>query len=154
MKILKQIFKFVAVGGLNTGIDIGILTFLMRITGITGGFFYAGFKAFSSIIAITNSYFLNKRWTFLDESKENLEQVSQFFFVSGIGLLINVTAASLVNNFVLPIEPLISFVNFFFSLVGIVLNSNEIWGVLAAATGSISGLGWNFLGYKFFIFKK
>ncbi|MFA5172952.1 MAG: GtrA family protein [Candidatus Paceibacterota bacterium] len=154
MKLLKQVFKFVLVGGLNTGIDIGILTFLMKISGITGGYSYAVFKAFSSLIAITNSYFLNKRWTFRDKSQENLEQASQFFFVSGIGLLINVAAASLVNNFVLPIEPLIAFINFFLNLVGITLNSNEIWGVLSAAAGSISGLGWNFLGYKFFIFKK
>jgi putative flippase GtrA len=126
----------------------------MRLTGITGGYFYAGFKTFSSVIAITNSYFLNKRWTFHDKSKENLGQASQFFFVSGIGLLINVAAASFVNNSVLPIESLISFVDFFLNLVRINLNNNEIWGVLAAAAGSISGLGWNFLGYKFFIFKK
>lgn len=142
------------VGGLNTGIDIGILAILMKLSGITGGFYYAAFKTFSSVVAITNSYFLNKKWTFQDKSKGSVGEAGQFFFVSGIGLLINVIVASLVVNFISPLNPLISFVSSILKIAGLNLNGAEIWGMISAGFGSLAGLGWNFTGYKFFIFRK
>jgi putative flippase GtrA len=62
----------------------------------------------------------------------------QFFVVSLIGFVINVAMASYVFKSVGP-------------LAG--LNSDQ-WGLIGAAAGSVAGLAWNFIGYKFVVFKK
>lgn len=134
-----QFGKFASVGLANFGVDLGILNILMLISGIAGGVFYSLFKGISFIVATIHSYFWNKFWTFRKkETKEMGKESLQFFVVSLIGLVINVSAASLVVN-----------------LIGVQWGfSAEIWGSMGAVAGSIAGLTWNFLGYKFIVFKK
>lgn len=151
--IVWQLAKFVLIGGLNTVVDLGVLafvTFLFRsylgisskdlffgsIAAIT---FYSLFKATSFIVANINSYYWNKYWTFEHGAvKKTATEFTQFFVVSVIGFVINVTIASYVFKAVNP-------------LAG--LNSDQ-WGLMGAAAGSIAGLAWNFIGYKFIVFKK
>jgi len=137
--VLFQFAKFVLVGFANTAVDFGILNFLILLTGLSSGLAYSLFKAVSFIGATTHSYFWNKFWTFrktntVQEGKEFL----QFLAVSIVGLVINVGIASLVVVFVGPQWGL----------------SSKIWANIGAACGSASGLIWNFLGYKFIVFKK
>lgn len=131
--IIRQFAKFFVVGVLNTLLDLGILNLLIFISGISAGVGYSLFKAISFVVANLNSYIWNKRWTF----KAAKGGFGQFFVISLIGLLINVGAASLVVNFV---GPQLQF-------------SPKVWANIGALFGSAAGLIWNFIGYKFIVFK-
>ena len=136
--IIYQASKFLLVGILNTLIDLGILNILSLILGITTGFSFSVLKVISFIVAVINSYFWNKFWTFRKkELTEPKKEFTQFFIVSSIGFGINVGIASLV---VIVIGPQ-------FGL------SEKIWLNIGAITAAFFGMAWNFLGYKFIVFK-
>lgn len=134
-----QLAKFGLTGALNTFIDLGILSILMVVFGITAGWGYSIFKGIGFIGATTNSYFWNKHWTFQKkESQKIKKELLQFLVVSGVGFGINVGTASLVVNVVGP-------------QFGLAAN---VWGMLGAVAAAISAMAWNFIGYKFIVFKK
>jgi len=140
--IIPQFAKFVLIGFMNFFIDIAVLNLEMFLSGKSEGIYYTAFKAFSFLCAVIFSYFFNKYWAFQDKKKtEQAKQFSQFLFVSVIGMAINVTAASI---FVNSIAPSITFITL----------SGKLWGNLGAVCGSAAGLLWNFVGYKFWVFKK
>jgi len=131
--ILYQFAKFFLVGGMNTLVDLGILNLLIFVSEISSGLWYSVFKGFSFLVPTINSYLWNKLWTF----KTGKGTFSQFLVVSFIGLLINVGIASLVVN-----------------SIGIQFGlSAAAWASIGALAGSVVGLIWNFLGYKFIVFK-
>lgn len=139
VKVFYQLAKFVEVGVLNTLVDLGVLSLLMGVTGITGGIWYPIFKGTSFLTATTNSYFWNKIWTFQKEGFEGAgREFSEFLVVSGIGFGINVGSASIVVNWIGPQFGL----------------SGDLWGVIGGIVAAICGMAWNFLGYKFIVFKE
>jgi len=143
ISVLWQIGKFGVIGVLNTLVDWGILTILLLmfknstevfLIGIT---FYSLYKSISFIIANINSYYWNKYWTFTSGIvKKTKAEYFQFFAVSIVGFGINVGIASYVFKSIQPIGG---------------LNIDQ-WGIIGAAIGSILGLAWNFIGYKFIVF--
>src|SRR3989344_2662710 len=101
--IIRQAIKFVLVGILNTLVDLGVLNLLIFASGIASGFGYSAFKGISFTVAVINSYFLNKFWTFKMRETEGVKrEFAQFFIVSLIGFGINVGVASFVVNVVGP----------------------------------------------------
>lgn len=136
LPILLQLAKFVVVGVLNTLVDLGVLNLLIFVTGTALGISYVVFKSISFVAAVSNSYVWNKFWTFKSGHKDTKEIV-QFFAVSVIGFFINVGIASAIVYFV----PRDGF-------------SNQLMANVGALTGTVAGLIWNFLGYKFVVFKK
>tara|TARA_Y100000310_G_C20670673_1_gene810096 strand:+ start:588 stop:1181 length:594 start_codon:yes stop_codon:yes gene_type:complete len=134
-----QLAKFLLVGVLATIVDLGILGLSVMITGITGGVGYAVMKGVSFIVATVAKYSGDKIWAFEQkDTSETGKEFSKFFLVTLIGLVINITIASLVVDYVGPQFGL----------------SDELWanvGGIAAAFGTVL---WNFLGYKFLVFKK
>ena len=137
LSFIWQLAKFVLVGVLNTLIDIGILNFLMLVTGIASGTFYSIFKGFSFIVSVVNSYFWNKHWTFGKKTEKTKTEFIQFFIVSVIGFGINVSSASIIVNIIGPQFGL----------------SPAIWANVGAIGAAFCGMTWNFLGYKFIVFK-
>ncbi len=151
--IIWQLAKFLVIGVLNTLVDLGILAFLFSLASLSGTAiasndilltlfvpvtFFILYKSISFIIANINSYFWNKYWTFgTDNHKKTSTEFTQFFLVSLIGFVINVVGSSLVFTF-------------FHQIGGLTADQ---WGLIGAAVGSISGLAWNFIGYKFIVFK-
>lgn len=133
LRILYQFAKFFLVGGMNTLLDLGILNLLILLSGVGAGLFYTLFKGTSFVVATINSYYWNKFWTF----KAARGSFNQFLVVSGIGFLVNVGAATFIVNFVGP-------------QFGLALKT---WANVGAALGSVMGLLWNFVGYKFIVFK-
>jgi putative flippase GtrA len=149
-----QFAKFGVTGVLNLLVDLGTLSLITlafrNYLGITSQdlvfsgsallTFYSIFKASSFIIANINSYYWNKYWTFEKKSDtENSETGSKFFqflIVSLLGWAINVLIATLVVRLA-PFSGL----------------SLDQIGLLGAMAGSICGLAWNFIGYKFIVFK-
>lgn len=152
--VIWQLAKFVVIGVLNTLVDLGALAFMFSLASLSGAAiasndilftlfipitFFILYKSISFIVANINSYFWNKYWTFGTESdKKTSTEFTQFFLVSLIGFVINVTASSLVFSF-------------FHKIGGLTADQ---WGLIGAAVGSISGLAWNFIGYKFIVFKR
>lgn len=129
-----QIGKFFLVGSLNTFLDLGILNLLIFLTGIAQGIGFSVFKGLAVLIAITNSFFWNKLWTFQAQKGSFL----QFFIITIIGFFLNVGLASFMVN-----------------VVGPVGNINLIlWANISALSAVVVTLIWNFLGYKFIVFKK
>ncbi|QQG46345.1 MAG: GtrA family protein [Candidatus Niyogibacteria bacterium] len=136
---LWQLTKFAEVGFLNTAIDFGVLNFLIFITGIPSGLYFSLFKTVSFIVANINSYVWNRFWVFFAEGGERAagKEYAQFLLVSVIGIIVNVGIASLVVNFI-PAQ------------LGL---TPTLWANVGAAAGVGASLIWNFLGYKFIVFK-
>jgi putative flippase GtrA len=136
--VVLQIAKFAAVGAFNTFLDWGIVNLLMAVTQIFAGFWYAIFNVISFLAANSGSYFWNKYWTF-SSGKQNAEGgFLQFFGVTFIGLILKVSIAyGIVNWIALP--------------AGMTAGR---WANVGLALGTIVALVWNFLGYKFIVFKK
>ena len=133
LSILYQFAKFFLVGGLNVLVDLGVLNLLIIISAISAGLWYSVFKGISFLVATVNSYFWNKNWTFGSRQSK----FGQFLVISAIGFLINVGVASLVVNLIGP-------------QFGLALKT---WANVGALLGSVAGLMWNFIGYKFVVFK-
>jgi len=137
--VLFQFGKFITIGLSNTAIDFGILNLFIFITDVERGYLYSLFKAISFMVAVINSYFWNKFWTF--ESRENNETGKQFFqflAISGVGFGINVIVASIIVNVIGPVAEI----------------SARLWANLGAFVAIVISVLWNFLGYKFIVFKK
>ena len=139
MPIFYQAGKSFLVGILNTLIDLGILTLLMETFAIFAGLPYVIFKGVSFSFGSINSYFWNKFWTFeKKETKETLRETSQFYLITIGGLLIHLGVTSLIVNLLGPQFGL----------------SERIWAYFGAIAAVFFGFSWNFLGYKFIVFKK
>lgn len=140
---IKPVFfefgKFTVIGLSNAIIDFGILNMLILVTDIERGYYYSLFKGLSSMTAIANSYLWNKAWTFESSETEKIKkQFFQFLVISVIGVVINVVVASLVVNTIGPsggIPP-------------------RIWANIGALAAIFAGGLWDFLGYKFLVFKE
>ncbi len=150
IKVIYQIAKFVLVGALNTLFDWGILNLLIFLTAVASGGFYSVFKGISFLVAVINSYFWNKFWTFkkspamsdastfsAGQPKAVGKEFLQFFVVSCIGFALNVGLATLIVNVLGP-------------QWGV---SAKLWANVGALGGTLVGLVWNFLGYKLIVFK-
>lgn len=137
---LFQLAKFVLVGILNTFIYLGALNLLMAVFGISKeSWFYSGFIAVSFCCSVVNSYFWNKFWTY--EQKETVVsggEFGKFFLITGIGFILNVSIASFVFRIIGPQFGL----------------SVKIWANIGAIIATVCVFMWNFLGYKFLVFKK
>ncbi|TSC52602.1 MAG: family 2 glycosyl transferase [Parcubacteria group bacterium LiPW_39] len=155
--VIYQLAKFILVGALNTFVDWGVLNLLIFLTTIASGWFYSGFKGISFMVAVVNSYFWNKFWTFnktrmdadINKPRINADDADngtrksapkeflQFFVVSCIGFALNVGVATLIVNVWGPQWGL----------------AEKVWANIGALGGTLIGLTWNFLGYKLIVFK-
>ncbi len=137
-KIIRQFSKFVVIGFMNTGIDFAILNLLMWRTGIYQGKWIILLNIISFSIAVSNSYFWNKYWTFKDRDEVEAKEFSQFVIVTLIGVAINTSIVYGVTTLVPPMFGL----------------GPELWANLAKVAATGISLIWNFIGYKFFVFKR
>lgn len=138
-KPLLQFGKFFIVGILNTGIDFAILNLLMLVTGIFKGPYIMIFSTISFTAAVANSYFLNKRWTFQDKTgSDSANKFVKFIAVSVGGLLLNNSIIYFLTTYTNPAFGL----------------SPVLWANFSKIIATVAVLGWNFAGYKLFVFKK
>lgn len=139
---VQQFVKFALIGAMNTLVDLGILNALMYFTGHAEGIYYTLFKTVSFAGAVILSYNLNKRWTFQDTSEEDrTRKFTQFLLISLVGAFINVSTATLVVTYAEP-------------MINLSFLTKQLWGNIGALCGTGIGLVWNFIGYKFIVFKK
>jgi len=132
-----QIAKYLIVGVLNTLVDFGVLNLLIYLTNIAAGFGFSVFKAISFIVAVINSFFWNKYWTFENKEAGLGSQFVKFFIVSTFVFFLNVLTATLVVNVIGPQGGI----------------GAKIWANIGAAAASLVSFAGNFLGYKLLVFK-
>jgi putative flippase GtrA len=106
---------------------------------VATGVSFSAFKGISFVMATTAKYFGDKFWAFEKTERAGMgKEFSQFFIVTLIGLGLNVGAASLV-------------VNVIGSQFGM---SEKLWANVGGIAAAFAVTAWNFIGYKFFVFKK
>ncbi len=126
-------------GAINTIVDLAVLNLLIAAThtGKTGASF-ALFKSIAFVCALLNSYLMNRSWTFeRDVRKSRVVEGSQFLVVSLLGALVNVGSSWYVATFVSHSPDL-----------------DRYWPSIAALVGTAFSLGFNFVGYKYFVFAR
>lgn len=134
-----QLAKFGLIGVTNSIVDLGIYNFFIYHSDVSSGSLIILFKCFSVLAAIVNSYIWNKYWSFEKKEAQNLgKEFVQFLMVSFVGLLLNVGITAFVVN-----------------IIGAPAGFTEkAWANVGGLTASVLVLSWNFIGYKFFVFKK
>lgn len=137
--VVYQIAKFAAVGSLNSFVDLGILNLGILALGesYNKGAGYAVIKAGSFLVAATNSYIWNKLWTFESKGGASASEAAKFYTITILNGLVNVAIASFVVN-IIPHGTI----------------SNELWANVGGVVGILSAMTFNFLGYKFVVFRK
>ena len=136
--VILQFAKFAAVGAFSTLFAFGILNILIAVTRITSGVGYSGFIGLAFICAKTCRDFCNRYWTFSSANSASTGEFGKFLSVSMVGFALNVGVASFVVNVVS--HPAVF--------------TPERWANIGALSATALSLVWNFLGYKFFVFKK
>ncbi len=133
-----QLAKFGIVGVANTAVDLGLFNLLFSfVNGIAPVGVVVVFKSISFITAVINSYIWNRYWSFDKKNKASANEFVKFFTISVIGFAMNAGITGAITAL--------------FSSNGVASSS---LATIAAAIASATVLAWNFLGYKFFVFKK
>lgn len=136
--VIFQFGKFVLVGISNTAVDLGLLNGLIFLTDKDSGAYYTLFKAASFAVGLINSYAWNKFWAFGDKKFSGLgSQFTTFSTISLVGFFINVSVASVIVNIDPPFQGI----------------SHGLWANVGALIALFFTIIWNFLGYKFFVFR-
>jgi putative flippase GtrA len=136
---IYQLAKFLLVGVVATIFDLGTLALFIDFSGITSGVFYNIFKGTSFVIATVLKYIPDKLWAFKKMGSVSIKkEFAQFFTVTLIGLGINVFVADLIVNRIGPQ----------FGLPA------QLWANIGGIGAVIVTFAWNFIGYKFIVFKK
>ena len=130
--------KFFLTGVLASLVDLGVLNFLLLLMGATGGIIYTISKSISFLTSTVAKFWVDKLWAFEQtERKHTQREFWQFIFITVAGMVINVGIASV-------------FVNFgpWFGL------TKAVWANFSAILAIVAVSIWNFVGYKFVVFKK
>jgi len=134
-----QLAKFILIGALFAIFDLFILNALMDYFGVTAGTAYTIFVAVSFIVTTSVKYIADKFWAFEKTEKEQMgTEFGKFFIITVISGGIQVIIASAIVNIIGPqfgILPLVW------------ANIGKIGGIAVASV-------WNFICYKFIVFKK
>ena len=159
-KTASQAARFTAIGILNTLVDLAILNVLL-FAGFNFAFTVIGQQflvanIISVTVAMANSFILNRYWAFgTNKEKSNLlYEISKFLVVTVIGMFVihQLVFSGIYYN-------MTWLTDFFYSIVAFL----HLDGLLSAAFVKVNSakiiaiavsLVWNFVGYKFFVFKK
>ena len=129
-RITGQAARFITVGFLNTGVDLGVFYLLMLIPDMND----VGAKAVSYFLGICNSFLWNKYWTFsAARSERGWREFVIFVSVNLVPMLVNVIV---------------------FRLLGIWYPSRE-WHMRMgkAFVAALVAVIWNFLGSRYLAFR-
>lgn len=136
--VIYQLAKFLLVGALATVLDLKPLSIFIEYFAITSGIFFAILKATTFMIATIGKYFIDKFWAFEKKETNNMKgEFVNFFLATLMGLIVNVGVAMIV----VASGPR-------FNL------TPEAWGKIAGLTAVLLTFAWNFVAYKFIVFKK
>lgn len=138
--MLKTIIRFGIVGVINSIIDYCIFEILVAVLHVhsSSGLFIC--TLISGGLAVINSYFWNKRWTFKDKNKDYVQQFIRFALLNAVSLTINATAVIILNG-IFPAN---------FMIHGHAVKSLYLTKALAILITMV----FNFITYRAFVFKQ
>lgn len=133
-----QAAKFFLVGVFATVVDLKVFDLLLLLFSSLAGALIIP-KGISFLAATSLKYWGNKHWAFEKHEKEELiKEISQFFVVTVVGLLLDT------GSFL-----------YFVKIMGPQFNLTlHIWTEFSVIFAALIAATWNFLGYKFLVFKK
>lgn len=131
---VRQVGKFSLAGAFADVIDIKVFQLLFLFLPVP-----LFIKFISSIVAILIKYWINKFWAFEKNGITGLnKEMIKFFIITIGGLLLNICVFYFFTQIIGPQ----------FSL------STYLWVELSIILSALGAAIWNFLGYKFIVFKK
>src|SRR3989338_8391077 len=136
---LKQLGRFGIVGLMNFCVDTGIVYTLQYYTGISLSdprilyLFIA-----SGTVAIVNSYFWQRTWTFGEKAPPSTKEFVGFLLVTLLSISLNSGVAFWAGTFLLRLD---------------IISGSRVLGASKVIATAVS-LFWNFFGYKLFVFRK
>jgi putative flippase GtrA len=83
--VILQLLRFAAIGVLNTAIDFIVLNFVSKTLGITSGTQLGTINIIGVIVALIQSYYWNRYWTF--GFGQTTDLVKNFFRLVAVGLI-------------------------------------------------------------------
>ncbi len=123
-RVVRQFIKFGIVGVSSTVIDWGIFYLLNHFA-----VYYLTAKVLSFSVAVFNSFFWNRRWTFRSQNPNRSKEFTKFLVIALVGLSINALIMYIAVS---------------------VFGTRKIVGLIFA-TGIVTF--WNFLANKFYTFR-
>lgn len=134
-----RIAKYGIIGLLNSFLTLGILNFLIIVSGIDRGLWFDAFYAAACAGGVTNAFFWNKFWTFNAGGTEKIRQeYVKFFAVAGTTTLINIFLMHILVN-----------------IIGVYFSFNlKIWANVSSVFLVLVSFFGNFFGWKIFVFNK
>ncbi len=153
-KQLIELGVFIIVGVINTVVDFVVFNLFILFFSIKSGFWIIPIVIISFISANINSYYLNKNWTFKKSNNSPSESkkitFSKFLFISLIGLSINIIVVLIITTYIKPFLNL-SFIIILVDNLG--WNVAVTWANIAKLSAITLSMTWNYIGYKFIVFK-
>ena len=135
--IIYRLIRFSIVGVFNTLLDLGILNLLIYLFDVVDPFIFSICKGVSFFLAIINSYFMNKYFTF-NKKEKSPKEFYLFITISIISLFINMVISS-VAFYLFGLYPQII--------------SIHIIATLSAMLGAMFSMIINYISYSYFVFK-
>lgn len=137
--LFYKVGKFAEVGGLNFLVDLGVINLLVLVSGVATGLLTVVYKAISFAAAVANSYLWNKHWVFDDAQKqEQGKEASKFLIASLLGLGVNLLVYSIIK---------------YGGPLAVASVTDKSWVSIGTVAGSLSGMAFNFILYKIWVFK-
>ena len=146
----EQVVRFGAVGALTTLVDYVVFIALTIAFAIPLSHVWLA-KYPSSVIAMTISYVLNRRWVFKSQTRDVRLESARFFSTTIVGVFVvqNLLTQFFSSNFQLFGKAAWRALDF----VGVPLPESFVIKTVAFGLATVASLTWNFLTYKFWAFR-
>lgn len=137
MQIVSQFARYFVVGLLNTALDFLIFNALSISFNIYSGVAIIPLNVVTASVVIIQSYLLNKYWTFKSVFGSKRVEFSKFILVNFGAMIVNTSIVYALTTHAAPedVSPL-------------------AWENVAKGVALIANIIWNFLGFKFFVFRE
>lgn len=137
--VIFQAAKYILIGTLATLIDLEVFNLLIWSFGLQISLIVGVSKGISFLISVSAKFVGNKYWVFEEKKKAGIkEEFLKFLTVTFIGLVID-----------------IGFFFYFSKILGPQFGVDPaIWVKISVILAAIASALWNFLTYKFIVFKK
>lgn len=140
----RKISRFLVVGLFNTALDFTLLNIMVELL----GFHVLVANTISVSVGITVSYFLNHHIVFRHPERPSPKNYARFFAITGFSVLF-------IQNVVIYVVTKVVTVNEASAvhMLGYDISAKTIEVNLAKAVAVLTGMVWNFLLYKYVIFR-
>lgn len=143
---IKQVVKFSLVGVFNTAVDYGVFYIALAFL----NFDKSIAQILATAVAMCGSYIINKYWTFSSRERD-ASQIFKFIATN----IVSMTCTIIFMNLFYDLLGIHEWANYLMAFVGIGFRlKNDIAVMFCKIAASALSLVINFLGNKFWVFRK